>query len=689
MATVLDQKSRSMEIGTALGDNVLAFREMHYRERLGQLFELNVTVVTELLEVEPNDLLGTNASIRISGFSREGNRFFNGYITQVRDAGFEGRLHVYELELRPWLWFLTQTSDCRIFQEKSVPTIITDIFKEHGYQFDQRLTRTYRTWEYCVQYRETDFNFVSRLMEQEGIYYYFTHTNGEHRVVLADDMASHSPAPKYENVRFWPPGNTSEREEDHLYAWQRNSAFQPASVVLNAFDFKQPRKNLLSSATASARHERDSFEVFDYEDEFKETTDGQFYATTRLQEQRVGTNTIVGEGNAAGLFAGCTFTLSDHPLPSLDKKEYLVTAAEIEVIGDAYQNVGSAAAEEFVCRLETIFADSQADPFRPPRVTPKPEIRGVQTAIVTGKAGEEIYTDEYGRIKVLFPWDRYAKADETSSCWIRVARTIAGKGWGQVATPRIGQEVIVEFIDGDPDRPLVTGSVYNGDNPVPYELPKFSTISGTKTNSSKGGDGFNEYRFEDKKGEEQIFVNAEKNYDLRIGSDRFESVGNDRHLTVENDKNEHVKANRIETVDANHTEEIGSNLDLTVKGNDAKSVDGKLSLKVTGDVGHKFESNHSEDVSGDAYYRAANIVIEADTNITVKVGKSFIAISASGIKIGTMGDVVIDAKKNVTGNAGMNMSLSAKMQGKVEGKMMQEVSSSGVVKVQGMMVKIN
>ncbi len=272
-------------------------------------------------------------------------------------------------------------------------------------------------------------------------------------------------------------------------------------------------------------------------------------------------------------------------------------------------------------------------PFRSPRITPKPSISGPQTAMVVGPSGEEIYTDEYGRVKVQFHWDRYSKADENSSCWIRVAQVWAGKNWGAMYIPRIGQEVIVEFLEGDPDQPIITGRVYN-DQAMPPYVPKTSpTISTLKSNSSKGGGGFNEIRFEDKKGDEQIFIHAEKNLDVRVKNDRFETVINNRHLHVEKDKFEHVDNNRSETVDADHKEEIGKDRHLNVKGKEAKEITDSMSLTVKGDVIEVFKANHSEQTTSDYYLKAKNVVIEGLDNITLSVGESYIAIESSQIEI--------------------------------------------------------
>jgi type VI secretion system secreted protein VgrG len=303
-------------------------------------------------------------------------------------------------------------------------------------------------------------------------------------------------------------------------------------------------------------------------------------------------------------------------------------------------------------------------PFRPQRNTRRPVVEGVQTAIVVGPKGQEIYTDEHGRVKVQFHWDREGKRDENSSCWIRVSQNWAGTGWGAMIIPRIGHEVIVDFEEGDPDRPLITGRVYHGVNKPPYKLPDEKTKSTVKTNSSEGGEGFNEIRFEDKKGEEQIFIHSEKNFDLRIKNDSFETVSNNRHLHVEKDKFEQVDNNRSETVDADHKEQIGKDRHLDVKGKEAKQVGGSLSLTVKGDVIEAFKANHSEQTGKDYYLKAQNIVIDGMTNITLSVGSSYIAIESGSIEIKTGGQIKIDGSQ-------------------------VSISGSGMTEIKGGMVKIN
>jgi type VI secretion system secreted protein VgrG len=338
--------------------------------------------------------------------------------------------------------------------------------------------------------------------------------------------------------------------------------------------------------------------------------------------------------------------------------------------------------------MSSFTAIDSAQPFRTSRITPKPVVQGPQTAMVVGPKGEEIHTDKHGRVKVQFHWDREGAADENSSCFVRVSQAWAGKNWGAIALPRIGQEVIVDFLEGDPDHPIITGRVYNEINKPPYDLPNKATISTFKTNSSKGGEGFNEFRFEDKKGEEQIFIHAEKNMDIRVKNDRFETIGHDRNLVVENDKKEHIKNERHEQVDSHHMEKIGADRNLKVEGKEAKEVTGSLSLKVGDDVIQEFGANHSEQVSGDCYLKASNIIIESTTNVTMKVGQSYIAIESGGIKIGTTGTIELEATSTLSAKGTAGVTIESPATTEVKGSM-TTVSGDGVLTLEGGLVKIN
>jgi len=633
----LKQENRLLAIGTPLGGDVLAVRSVSVQEQLGRLFHIEAELSSEDAEVDFDKVVGNNVTIRLDIGQKE-ERYFNGFVSRLAQVANQGGYAHYRAAIVPWLWFLTRTADCRIFQAKSTPDIIEAVFKGHGFNdYKLSLSGAYAPREYCVQYRETDFNFVSRLMEAEGIYYFFTHEDGKHTLVLADSISAHSPYSGYEEIAFHELEKGAAGREV-VTDWTMEKEAQPVACALNDFDFTKPKTSLLSNSTVTRQYGAAQFEIYDYPGEYADPSEGERLSGVRLDELQTQYETLHGQASARGIAAGSTFTLKNHPRDD-QNRDYLITGVALHADAGEFAS-GKTEGEFFSCNFAAIAKTQQ---FRPSRLTPKPIVQGPQTAIVVGPSGEEIHTDEYGRVKLQFHWDRYGKADENSSCWVRVSQEWAGKKWGAMHIPRIGQEVIVEFLEGDPDRPIITGRVYNADAMPPYALPAEKTKSTLKSNSSKGGNGFNEIRFEDKKGSEQIFVHAEKDQEIRVKNDRKEHIGNDRHLVVKNDKKERVFGDRHERVAKNHYEQINQTRSLTVKGEDIVTVVGKKSVDVTGDVAEEFRSDHSEQVTKDYYLKAGNISIEAESNLTLYVGDSYISIEASGIKISTQGQIQVES----------------------------------------------
>ena len=676
---------------TALGADVLGLRTVSVHEHLSGLFQIEAELSSENVSIDFDKVVGNNATVRLQVGQKE-TRYFNACVSRFVQVANHGGYAHYRATLVPWFWFLTRTADSRIFQNKKTAEIIEEVFKGHGFNdYKLSLTGSYQPREYCVQYRETDFNFVSRLMEQEGIYYFFQHENGKHTLVLADSTSAHKPFPGYADITFHELERGAAAREV-ITDWVMQKEVQPVGYSLNDFDFEKPKASLLSSAHVTRHHGAAMFEMYDYPGEYVKPGDGERLARARLDELQSQFETLHGQASARGLAAGCTFKLKSHPHQK-HNREYLVTSVSLHADAGEFGSTASSAAEFFSCSFTAI---EKAQQFRPLRVTPKPIIQGPQTAIVVGPKGEEIHTDKYGRVKVQFHWDRYNKADENSSCWVRVSSASAGKKWGAVSLPRIGQEVIVDFLEGDPDRPIITGRVYNAEAMPPYDLPGKATISTLKSNSSKGGAGFNEIRFEDKKGEEQIFVHGEKNVDIRVKNDTYEWIGNDRHLVVTKNQVEHVENNRSETVDADHMEKIGKDRHLKVVGKEAKEVGDSQSLTVKGDVIEVFKAKHSEQTTGDYYLKADNIVIEGMTNVTIKVGGSSIAIAADGIALKTDGLVKIEAGSTMELKAAATMDLKADAPLTIKSSATAEMKSSattvkgdGMLTLKGGMVMIN
>jgi len=623
----LTQAGRVAGIATPLGEDELVLQSLHGEEQLGRPFRYELELLSENTQINLTELVGQNVTVWLK-LSKEDTRYFNGFVSRAYQTDAGGNMARYRATVVPWLWFLTRTSDCRIFQEITVPDIIKEVFRGHGFtDFDDQLSGEYREWEYCVQYRETDFNFVSRLMEQEGIHYFFKHEDGKHTLVLADAISTHEAYPKYEEIQYRAHGK-GHSQGQYIQDWTFEMSVQPGSCALCDYDFKNPKNELRVMSSVERDHAAGQFEIFDYPGEYTESADGEAYARIRIEELQAQYAVARANSNARGVCTGCTFALVDFPRED-QNQEYLITSVNFQINSDVLRpGEQGENSPVFSCTFDAMDA---SQPFRSSRVTPRPTIAGPQVAVVVGPSGEEIHTDEYGRVKVQFPWDRQGMKDENSSCWIRVSQSWAGKNWGAMIIPRITQEVIVEFLEGDPDRPIITGRVYNADNMPPYDLPDNKTMSTMKSNSSKEGQGFNEIRFEDKKGEEQIFVHAEKNQDVRVKGDCYETIGNDRHLVVKKDQLEHVENNRHETVDADHNEEIGKDRNLKVKGKEAKEVVGSYSLTVGGDVVETFKANHVEEVTQSRYIKAMSVKVEASVGIEFKCGGSSIILTPAAI----------------------------------------------------------
>lgn len=612
------QKDRLITIKTPLGADVLLLKGLSGVEGISSLFNFELNLLAENQSVSFKDIIGQNATVSISLANGE-RRFFNGIISRFSQGEAEGtspdpHLSYYSATLVPWLWLLTRTTDSRIFQKMSVSEIIEKIFTEKGLNdFKLSLKGTYEKRDYCVQYRETDFNFISRLMEEEGIFYFFEHADGKHTLIMADDPKEHLPCPNQETAAcqvFEGATETADMIKNLRYMQE----VKAGKFTLNDFNFTIPNTSLTAEMPSRIKLGPGEREYYDYPGGYSKKSEGERLANIRIQEQEAAVTVLNGSSSCRAFIPGYKFTLKDFTRSEMNDKDYVLTAvthsaSQLYSVGESgpplkYEN-------QFTCIPLDV-------PFRPLRTTPKPVIDGVQTAIVVGPKGEEIYTDEHGRVKVQFHWDREGKKDENSSCWIRVSQVWAGTGWGAMFIPRISHEVIVDFVEGDPDRPIITGRVYHANNMPPYPLPDEKTKSAIKSNSSKGGDGFNEIRFEDKKGSEQLFMHAEKNLDVRVKNDSQEFIGHDLHLIV--------KSEQIELVEGNKHS--------TVKGDRNEKVEGAISIKSDTDIHEKAGMNFALDAGQEIHLKAGmNIVLEAGAKFTIEAGGSFITIGPSGVDI--------------------------------------------------------
>lgn len=547
--------SSPITITSPLGDGVLLLHKMRAEEKLCQPYEYSLELYSEDGEIAPESLLGESMTVNLE-LANGGMRYFNGRVSRFEQVGYGGAGHAgiythYRAVLAPAIWFLRRTADCRIFQEMTAPDIIKEVFRKHDFlTFEESLFGSYRQRVYCVQYRETDADFVHRLMEEEGMYYYFKHEEGEHTLVLSDSPSSHSAITDYEEIQFYPESESVGSERECISKWRMQKELQTGKYAHKDFDFEKPKKDLLKDKSISPAHSLANLEVFDYPGRYVEPADGENYARVRIESMHASYEILEGSGNARGVSLGALVKLDKHPRGD-QNREYLIVSAEhrlrTELPFDESYEVSHARLYE--CDLKAIYSET---PFRPACVTQKPLVKGPQTAIVVGKAGEEIWTDEYGRVKVQFHWDRYGAFNEDSSCWIRVSQVHAGAGFGGIDTPRIGEEVIVDFLEGDPAQPIITGRVYNGDNKAPVDLPSAAMMSGLKSNSTPGGCGSNMFMMDDSKDKESMTVHAQKDASATIENDRTTTIvgGNDTLVVQAGERSSTVKGNTSLTVQA-------------------------------------------------------------------------------------------------------------------------------------------
>jgi len=584
------QFTRLAQINSPLGPDKLILAEMGGSEELGRLFDYELQLTSDDPAIDLNQLLGKPMSLSVQQ-SVGSSRHFHGIVARCSQSVDQGQFAAYRVTLRPWLWLLTRTSDCRIFQHLSAPQIIKQVFRDLGFSdFEDLLSRNYREREYCVQYRETSFDFVSRLMEEEGIYYFFRHEQERHVLVLADAYGAHQKAPGYETVPYYPPDG-QHRERDHINDWHLAQEVQPGSLELNDYDFQRPSARIDVRSAMPRPHQAGDYPLYDYPGAYEQTQDGEHYARTRLESLQSLHERVELRGNARGLGSGHLFSLSNFSRQD-QNREYLIVAARYYVHQERLESGGGSGAAQFESNLSCIDAQQS---YRPVGSTLRPIVKGPQTAVVVGPSGEEIWTDQYGRVKVHFHWDRHDQSNENSSCWIRVSQATAGKNWGSIQVPRIGQEVIVSFLEGDPDRPIITGRVYNAEQTVPYDLPGGATQSGMKSRSSKGGSpaNFNEIRMEDKKGAEQLYVHAERNMDtvveqsetLSVGINRNQTVGMLETITIGQDRIRAVRRDDMLLVGASKTDSVSTSYLIEV-GENLRLVCGKsvIELNASGQI---------------------------------------------------------------------------------------------------------
>jgi type VI secretion system secreted protein VgrG len=686
MAEAMKQAGRLMSVKfSSLAEDTLCIDRASITEGVSKPFAMQLDLLAETSKassIKYDQIVGKGVTLTVELPGKK-KRFFHGMVSRFSDGGQDVKFAHYRAEVVPWLWLLTLTSDCKAFQDLKFPDIIKKVFQEWQgkfpelVKFEDKTSGKYTKVDYCVQYRETDFNFVTRLMEQEGIFYYFKHEDGKHTLVFGDSPSAFEACPNLAEARYLPDAGMGEWE-DGVTSWEFRHSMVPGKYALrdHHFQLSASKNEKLEAPEEGAVKvgNNSSLEVFDFPGEFAQRftkpderlseveTHGGDIAKWRMEEQSVPHLVISGTSNCRAFTSGCHFSLLGHggaakKVPGTQGKYVLTSLSHSFVQSPDYR---SATATTNPYR-NTFSCIPQEVTFRPARTTPRPVIQGVQSAVVVGLKGEEIDCDKYGRVKVQFHWDREGKKDEKSSCWVRVGTPWAGKQWGMIHIPRIGQEVIVAFMEGDPDQPLIVGSVYNYDNMPPWELPDNKTKSGIQSCTTKGGGphDFNGIRFEDKKGEEKFQVLAEKDYSRIVKNNDALAVGfykkDAGNQTIDIFNNQTVTIGTdAETPEGSQTIEIGKDQKLTVKKGNRDAIiemgNDSLTIKM-GNQTTKLNLGKS--------------ATEAMQSIEFKVGQSSIKIDQTGVTI-----------------KGMTVNVEGQMLTNVKG-MMTQVNGSAMMTVGG------
>lgn len=696
----ITQDKRPLKVNTPLGKDAIFITSFSAREGISQLFQYYLELIAPNNSDVPFDrLLGQKVTVELATL-QDKSRFFNGIVSRFSQGQRDLDFTTYRAEIVPQFWLLTRKWESRIFQHISVPDILKKVLDGITTAFE--IVGTFEKRDFCVQYRETDFNFASRLMEEEGIFYYFRHSSGEHKMVLTNNSAGLSDVPDQSTIVFDEIFG-GRRPDLRVFSWSKVQEMRAGKYTLFDHCFEQPHSHLEASKTiqdsvqvGTVTHKlkvggNDKLEIYDYPGEYAQRFDGidksggeqpaelqkifqdnQRTVDIRMQQEAVPSIEITGSSNCSQFMSGFTFTLDRHF--NANGKYVLKTVMHTARMSNfASGGVGDFQySNSFTCVPAAL-------PYRPARSTFRPVVQGTQTAVVVGPSGEEIFTDKYGRVKIQFHWDRDGKNDADSSCWVRVGQNWAGKRWGASFWPRIGQEVIVDFLEGDPDQPIIIGSVYNVDQMPPYlgegldpKHKNDNKVTGIKSNTTPGGEGYNEIRFDDTKDKEEVFLHAERNLEMTTKNDSLARTYGNRHQIIGNEKDgnksgdqremvykdKHVKIhhNQIEqigdsmqllvggidsgegnqdiVIKGTKKESIGKDDHLHVAGNRNEKIDGGQSLNVGGSQQEKIGMKHAVDAGQEIHIKSGmTIVIEAGLQLTLKVGGNFVDISPAGVSI--------------------------------------------------------
>ena len=656
-------KNRMLRMKGSFSSEKVFLKNARVEEGLSKLTDTRIEFLSSDSALDMQDFIGTIITIELDE-GESTKHYFSGTCISVEYIGLYQGLQHFVAELRPWLWFLTKARNNRIFQEMTAPDIITDVLGVHGFSGDveKSLSGTYKSRTYCVQYRESDFDFICRLMEEEGIYYYFKSEDHKVKLVIADSVSAHNPIPKNAEIEFHFREEHYRRKNDHIFEWADGTWVTGGRVTIDDYDFTSPKKDLKAvKALPKGKHGHKDYKYYDYPGHIRTEGTGDTFARIKMEAEAVKHKLSRGVGNVRGLRAGATFKLKGHPRVAAGKNEFLVVNAvhlmqietdyeDTETLNNPFNKGNSAEFGErnkdtYRCEFSVI---PKSEPYRAAQSTPWPAIPGLHTAVVTGPSGEEIYTDEYGRIKVQFHWDRVGANDENTTCWVRVAMPWTGKNWGMIHIPRIGNEVVIQFEEGDPDRPICTGMLYNGENKPPYALPANMTQTGIVTRSSKQGSGstFNELIFEDKKEAEFVRFQSERDYMQTIKNNATITIGLEH--TDKGDLTQTIHRNKTETLNTgDHTFTVkAGNEVVKIKKDQTKTVEGKVTQTITDNYTQTIKmgnyartikmGNFKHDVKMGNHATKVNlgsITEDAMQKIEMKVGSSSIKIDQTGVTI--------------------------------------------------------
>ena len=740
MASKYTQANRPMAVSTPLAMDTLLLVSLSGQEGLSQLFNFQLTMVAETkTKVAFEDLLGKPITVRI-GTIDTNKRFINGICNRIAQGGSDPEFTTYMMDVVPKIWLLSKRARSRIFQGDSVPQILKKVLD--GIDVAWEIQGTFEPRDFCVQYRETDYNFACRLMEEEGIFYYYRHTDGVHKMVIANVSTSHSPIPGGANVVYQ---SNSGDETGRISSWIKRQEIRSSAFTLRDHHFELAHKSLEASkkiktdvkagtVTQVLTAGNAGLELYDWPGEYAQRFDGvdpgggdraadvqkifkdnERTAAIRMEQEALPTIVVQGASDCLRLTAGHQFSLAlvagdiSGKLMGGEGKYVLASVTHMASQGGYLSGQGAG-----VFRYQNNFTAIPFDmPYRPARDTPKPFVQGLQTAVVVGQPGQEIFTDKYGRVKVHFHWDRDGKMDATASCWVRVAQVIAGKRWGASFWPRVGQEVIVAFQEGDPDQPIIIGSVYNAEQMPPYlgdgldsKHPKNNKISGIKSNSTLGGEGFNEWRFDDTKGKEQIFFHAERNLETRVKNDALQRVfgnshvivgwekdgkkGGDLYEMIYQDQHVEVKRDQMESIGGSLHLGVGNKVDIDIKKDKTESIGKNSHLSIVDNRVEQVGKDQAVSIGGnlaESVGKKYHLSVASDRNENVG-GNQSLTVSANQLeKVGTNHVLKAGADIHISAGANLVIDAGAKLTLKVGGNLV--VIDSAGVSIVGTLVKIN